>query len=165
MNLINEFLLALWFIYPAYVANGSAIILGRGRPLDFGKKYRGKRIFGKNKSIVGFICAIIVGAAVGYLQESMFGRPNGMLIGTMFGLGAMVGDCTKSFIKRQLDVRPGSPLFPLDQLDFIAGGLLFALPFEVPSLTTLLILLIVTPLAHVVTNYAAYRMHLKKVWW
>jgi CDP-2,3-bis-(O-geranylgeranyl)-sn-glycerol synthase len=163
--IINELLLALWFIYPAYVANGSAIILGRGRPLDFGKKFRGKRILGNNKSIVGFVSAIIVGALIGYIQGSMFGRPNGLLIGTMFGLGAMMGDCTKSFIKRQLEVKPGSPLFPLDQLDFIVGGLLFVLPFEIPSLSTLLILIMVTPVAHVVTNYAAYRMHLKKVWW
>jgi CDP-2,3-bis-(O-geranylgeranyl)-sn-glycerol synthase len=165
MDIINELLLAVWFIYPAYVANGSAIILGRGKPLDFGRKFRGRRIFGDHKSIVGFVSAIIIGALIGYIQESMFGRRSGMLVGMMLGLGAMVGDCTKSFMKRQLDRKPGSSFFPLDQLDFILGGVLFALPIEVPSLTTVLILIIFTPIAHVITNYAAYRMHLKKVWW
>jgi CDP-2,3-bis-(O-geranylgeranyl)-sn-glycerol synthase len=165
IDIINEMLIALWFIYPAYVANGSAIILGRGKPLDFGKKFRGKRILGNHKSIVGFLGAIIVGASIGYIQESMFGRVNGLIIGAMLGLGAMLGDCTKSFIKRQRDMKPGSSLFPLDQLDFIIGGLLFAIPFEIPSITTVLLLLFLTPVAHVVTNYAAYRMRLKKVWW
>ena len=47
---------ALWLILPAYVANASAVLVGGGTPVDFGKNWRdGKRILGDGKTWRGLL--------------------------------------------------------------------------------------------------------------
>ena len=46
------------FILPAYAANGAPVIFGCGIPIDLNKKFRGKPIFGKHKTIKGLISGI-----------------------------------------------------------------------------------------------------------
>lgn len=43
----------------------------------------------------------------------------------MLSLGALIGDLTESFIKRRIGFPPGASLPVADQLDFVAGALLF----------------------------------------
>jgi len=43
---------ALYYIFPAYCANGAPVLFGGGRPIDGGKKLGdGKPIFGSHKTI------------------------------------------------------------------------------------------------------------------
>ncbi|RLF37739.1 MAG: CDP-2,3-bis-(O-geranylgeranyl)-sn-glycerol synthase, partial [Thermoplasmata archaeon] len=38
---------AIWIFLPAYAANGGALLVGGGLPIDLGRKWRdGRRIFG-----------------------------------------------------------------------------------------------------------------------
>ena len=69
---MSEWWAAFWFFLPAGIANMSPVLASRiswlkswDTPLDFGKSFRGKPIFGKNKTwrgiVFGTLSAIIVG--------------------------------------------------------------------------------------------------------
>jgi CDP-2,3-bis-(O-geranylgeranyl)-sn-glycerol synthase len=80
----------------------------------------------------------------------------------MISLGALVGDLVESFIKRRLDLPPGSSLPIGDQLDFVAGAFLFSLTVSPPSLLMILIILVITPFIHFLTNLLAGLLGIKR---
>lgn len=149
----------LWFILPAYFANASALFIGRGSPIDFGRKFTdGRRILGDGKTFPGFLGAVLVGSAVGYLQGRLF-------IGFLLSLGAMFGDLVASFIKRRCDIKRGDPAPFVDQLDFLSGALLFAVVFDKADIDFALLsyLVVLTLFVHPLANRIAYTFKLKKV--
>ena len=83
----------------------------------------------------------------------------------LFGFAAIFGDMTKSFFKRKVGIKPGGMWFPFDQLDFIIMVLIFLSPFYTLPWQNILILLILTPPLHFVTNLTAYFIGMKRVWW
>lgn len=152
---------ALYFIFPAYCANAIPVILGGGQPLDTGRTFiDGKPILGSHKTLRGFFAGLVAGTLVGFLQNLITQAP--ILLGFMLSLGALVGDSVESFIKRRLGLPPGSSLLIADQLDFVVGALLFSLPISQPPLTNVLIILIITPPIHLLTNFFAYLLGVKK---
>jgi CDP-2,3-bis-(O-geranylgeranyl)-sn-glycerol synthase len=164
---------ALWFIFPAYCANAIPVILGGGPPMDFGRKFvDGKPILGSHKTFRGFLSGLFVGTLVGFLQTLLFqhflSEYNGrfrysVLLGFMLSLGALIGDLFESFIKRRLDLPPGSALPIADELDFVVGAVLFSLFVSPPPswVITLLIFVITAPI-HFLTNLFAALSGLKK---
>ena len=163
---------ALWFIFPAYCANAVPVIFGGGRPVDLSKTFLdGKPIFGSHKTLLGFFSGLLVGTLVGFLQTLLFQHVlyqydthfrYDVLLGFMVSLGALVGDLVESFIKRRLDLPPGTS-FPIgDQLDFVAGAFLFSLPVSPPSLLMILIILVVTPPVHFLANMLAGLLGVRK---
>jgi len=170
---IIDVVYALWFIFPAYCANAAPVIFGGGRPIDFGKIFwDGKPILGSHKTFRGFLSGIVIGTLVGFFQTLLFQyvlfqygdqfRYN-VLLGFMLSLGALVGDVVESFIKRRLGISPGCSLPIADQLDFVAGALLFSIPVSPPlSLTTLLTIIIITPPIHLLTNFLANFLKIKR---
>ena len=87
------------------------------------------------------------------------------MLGFLLGLGGLTGDLLKSFLKRRLRLKDGAPFFPLDQLDFVFGGLLFGAVLHFPGWYHVAVLLLMTPLLHLLSNLAGYKLGLKKVWW
>jgi len=163
---------ALWFIFPAYCANAAPVIFGGGLPLDAGRTFfDGKPILGSHKTLRGFFSGLVVGTLVGFLQTILFQyvlfqydaqlRYN-VLLGFMLSLGALVGGLAESFIKRRLNIPPGSSLPIADQLDFVAGAFIFSLPVSPPSLLTALIILVITPPIHFLTNLLASLLGMKR---
>jgi CDP-2,3-bis-(O-geranylgeranyl)-sn-glycerol synthase len=149
---MENILFVLWFFWPAGVAILVPVLAARtpglkswNAPMDVGKTYRGKRIFGSNKTWRGFITGTIAGLAwflvqMWWYQQSTYvqsfspldyGQSNALLIGMMISIGALIGDAVGSFFKRQLDVAPGQSWFPYDQIDFIVGGMVSSLPFAI----------------------------------
>jgi CDP-2,3-bis-(O-geranylgeranyl)-sn-glycerol synthase len=136
-----EFLLsAFLFFLPAGVANASPVFANRTpwlrrwkTPLDFGKSWKGHRIFGDNKTWRGFLFGILTGGVTSLLIAYFF-IPNSydawhtFLIGALLGAGALSGDAVESFFKRRNGVAPGKSWFPFDQIDYIIGGLVFVYP-------------------------------------
>ena len=62
MNILELIL----FILPAYVANAAPVILGGKTPIDLGQQLGDKkRIFGKSKTIRGFVAGVASGTIVG----------------------------------------------------------------------------------------------------
>ncbi|MDH5438822.1 MAG: CDP-2,3-bis-(O-geranylgeranyl)-sn-glycerol synthase [Candidatus Bathyarchaeota archaeon] len=164
---------ALCFILPAYCANAAPVIFGGGTPIDFGKTFLdGKPIFGSHKTVRGFFAGLIVGTLVGFVQNAavqfnvLFGFQFSVLLGFVLSLGALVGDLFDSFIKRRLGFPPGSLFIIADQLDFVVGALLFSfLVPPLPDLHIILIILIITPPIHLVTNFLAFRLGVKSTPW
>ncbi len=174
MSTINEVALeifnALYYIFPAYCANGAPVVFGGGHPIDRGKKFwDGRPIFGSHKTIRGFASGIIIGTFVGWVQEALapnVGLPQGSLtLGFALSLGALIGDLIGSFIKRRLNLKPGESLPLSDQLDFVLVALLFGLLVSPPSPTAALIMIILTGPVHLLVNAIAYLLRLKKTPW
>lgn len=106
-----------------------------------------------------------------------------LLLGLGFGLGAIVGDAVKSFFKRRTGREGGAPWVPFDQLDFVVGGLLFSFlaalllqaaagggnwwwaEFGGSGWPKLLVIVVLTPLLHLVVNIIGYKLKMKKVPW
>jgi len=169
---IMDIAYALYFIFPAYCANAIPVILGGGRPIDNGRTFLdGKPIFGANKTFRGFFAGLLVGTLVGVLQSVLsqsFSTPlfqYPLLLGCAISLGALLGDLLESFVKRRLNLPPGAPFPVADQLDFVVGALLFSLFLYPPSLTTALLIIVVTPPIHLLTNFIAYLLGVKKTPW
>ncbi|MCK4669276.1 CDP-2,3-bis-(O-geranylgeranyl)-sn-glycerol synthase [Candidatus Bathyarchaeota archaeon] len=157
---------ALKFILPAYFANAVPVIAGGGFPVDFGKVFfDGKPIFGKNKTLQGFFSGLAVGTAVGFAESVVFNYP--IAFGLLLSLGALFGDLTGAFVKRRLGFSPGDLLPVVDQVDFIIGAILFSLPLcsQILSWELIVTVLIVTPPAHLLTNFVAYKLGLKSNPW
>jgi CDP-2,3-bis-(O-geranylgeranyl)-sn-glycerol synthase len=153
------------FIFPAYAANGIPVLLGSAwGPLDFGRKFRGIRILGDNKTIRGTTVAILAGLIAGYLES--WALPGLLISFIAVTFGAVFGDLLGSFLKRQLKFKPGSSFPVMDQYGFFIFAMLFAYPFgNLPSLYGIIFLIVLTGIIHVGTNIGAYKMGLKKVPW
>ena len=169
-GILIEVFNALYYIFPAYCANGAPVLFGGGKPIDLGKNFPdGRPIFGSHKTYRGFILGLAIGTLVGWAQEALApsaGLPRGnTLLGFILSLGAMIGDLLGSFLKRRLDLKPGAPLPVSDQIDFVLVALLFGALIEPPTLTEALIIIILTGPIHLMVNVIAYLLRLKKTPW
>ena len=135
---------AFWLITPAYIANASAVLVGGGTPVDFGKSWKdGKRILGDGKTWRGLFAGAFIGMIAGfglavaarYIALSDFAFLNlsdfegfPLMIPIIFSLcfGALTGDVVKSFFKRRIGKNRGEDWFLFDQIDFIVGALFFS---------------------------------------
>ena len=135
---------ALWLVIPVYVANASAVLVGGGAPVDFGKTWSdGNRILGDGKTWRGLFSGTFLGMTAGfglvvaarYIASSDFAFLNlsdfegfPLMIPIIFSLcfGALLGDIVESFFKRRMGKRRGEDWILFDQLDFILGALFFS---------------------------------------
>jgi CDP-2,3-bis-(O-geranylgeranyl)-sn-glycerol synthase len=138
------FLQALWIIIPAYIANASAVLVGGGTPIDFGKTWRdGQRILGDGKTWQGLLFGTFVGVIAGfilvviasYLSTGIYSKLNltnfygfPLMIPILFSIcfGALLGDIIESFFKRRVGKKRGEEFIPFDQIDFIVGVIVFS---------------------------------------
>jgi len=177
-NWIYEVVYALFFIFPAYVANAMPVVLGGGMPIDLGRKwFDGKPILGSHKTIRGFAVGVTAGALVGLAQEfvlqavapSDFALPfhYSVLVGFVVSLGALLGDLVHSFVKRRINIVEGAPLPIADQLDFVVGAVLLSFLAPPPHLNVLtaVIIFAITLPTHLLTNAIAYVIGVKRTPW
>ncbi len=170
MTIFVDIAYALYFIFPAYCANAVPVIFGGGRPIDAGRTFiDGKPIFGSHKTVRGFFAGLIVGTLVGFVQNGVYPLyQSNLLLGFVLSFGALVGDLFDSFVKRRVDFPPGASFPILDQLDFVVGALLFSLmvPTLPPlNLNLILIIIVITPPIHLLTNVLAFLFGFKKTPW
>ena len=165
MNYLFDIIIyPILYILPAYVANGAPVIFGGGAPLDFHKKFRGKRIFGDHKTIKGTVSSLIAGIIIGLIESHFFSYL--LPISILLVIGANIGDLFGSFIKRQVEFKPGKSAPILDQYGFFIFALIFAFSLgHLPDLYGLIFLVIVTGILHLLTNIGAYLLKLKSVPW
>lgn len=162
---IQDWFSALYIILPTYCTNGAPVVFGGGRPIDLGRNFvDGERIFGDHKTFRGFFSGLIVGGVVGVVCSYIFSK-NLLTIAMSASLGALLGDLAGAFVKRRMKIKPGDPLPIVDQLDFVVGALILVSLFSTVSLPVALILLLVTPPIHFLTNVAAYSLGLKEHYW
>jgi CDP-2,3-bis-(O-geranylgeranyl)-sn-glycerol synthase len=161
--LIAAFVLAgfaqtAWFAAP--VSHRFAIAL------DGGATLRGRRLFGANKTLRGFVVMLPAAATAFVMLRLMVGDPGAAglwpltfagyaRLGAVAALGFMAGELPNSFIKRQLGIDPGAEArrswtaaaqFVVDRLDSGVGMLLaVSVTTHTPALTWLLVLAIGPP--------------------
>ncbi|MBI4170144.1 MAG: CDP-2,3-bis-(O-geranylgeranyl)-sn-glycerol synthase [Candidatus Aenigmarchaeota archaeon] len=165
---------SLWFIAPAYAANGFPPLMQGTRPLDGRRIFRKQRLFGDGKTWEGTVGGIIVGMLVGMLQitfQSQLGYLGlDLPVMTMplviaLTIGTMAGDVLGSFIKRRLGIKRGGSAPLLDQEGFLVMAFVFAAPVYQLNLILVAVLLIITPPIHWLTNVIGYYMKFKKTPW
>lgn len=178
MTILHELFFALWFFLPAGIANMMPIFAARwpiikpwDYPIDFGKTYRGKRIFGTHKTWRGLIVGIIFATLTLALQVWLIREVSFLadltdqvdyatlpvlVLGPLFGFGALAGDCIESFFKRQRGTPPGQGWFPFDQTDYIIGGALATMPFVQLTIAQYIMLIVIWLIVHVVASYIGY---------
>lgn len=160
---------ALLFFLPAGVANTTPVIVNKipllnrwKTPLDFGKSWRGVRIFGTNKSWRGLVSGAVIAGCVGWIiQHTTNSVEASVFLGAAMGAGALIGDAVESFFKRQRGIGSGKKWFPFDQTDYIIGGLLFAAPFVELSILLIVRVLILYFGLHLLVAFLAYKLKLK----
>lgn len=162
----------LYLILPGIVANAVPASLHRwnflNTPIDAKKTYRGKRILGNNKTWRGLIFGTLTGTLTiqvqPYFLEHLhiinYNNYNLWLLGFCISFGVLFGDMIGSFIKRQANIKPGKPCFPLDQLDALGGALLLLWPFGFLTLKMVLTLIIFVLITHIVIRHAGYYLNI-----
>jgi len=170
---------AFWGMLPAYVPNNAAVLLGGGPPIDGGRTLGGRRLLGDGKTWRGTVAGVLAGILVALgLDAATAGARSATgialpafppAVAVALPAGAMAGDVVASFLKRRLGRARGAAVPGLDQLDFVAGALVAAAAVDagwvratfLDDPTVLLVVVVVTPLLHVLTNVAAYALGLK----
>ncbi len=159
---------SLIIVVASMVANGSATLVSKGRPLDAGLTFiDGRRLLGDGKTVEGLATGLVFGTSVALFMSTLLHVPFEDLILTLLApLFAVAGDMAMSFAKRRAGLERGSPLKPVDQLDFIiatATGYLALGYIWDPAL--LIIVIAVTYALHRTTNIVAYRLGIKDRPW
>lgn len=150
-------------------------------PVDGGRRVRGRRIFGANKTLRGFVvmipaCALsfacLAALAPEAAQHWVWPIPFTAYaaLGAWAGFGFMAGELPNSFVKRQLDIAPGeapaNPIaafchFVFDRIDSGLGLLLaMSVAVEVPWRTWIYVLLF-GPFIHWSFSLVMFRLRLK----
>jgi len=168
----HNYLAAVLFFLPAGIANTAPVFANRiplwnrwNTPVDFGKSWRDIRITGDNKTwrgiVSGTVLAGISAVVIAWLVPEVIVNDKVFLTGLLLGFGALFGDATESFVKRQRGIKPGNSWFPWDQIDYIVGGLLFVLPIAPLPLWAIITIFIAYFPLHLLVAYLAYKLGLK----
>lgn len=164
---------AFLFFWPAAIGNVTPMFAARipwirrfNQPMDFNKRFRGKRLLGANKTWRGLISGTIMGGVTSLLISYFF-VPNSadawytFLVGASLGCGALVGDAVESFFKRQKGIAPGKSWFPFDQTDYIIGGLIFVYPLTLIPPVLMAGIMVMFFGVHLFFSYIAYLINWK----
>lgn len=176
--MIDLILKSIWLILPAAVANISPVLFKwlplLNRPVDGGKLFRNKPLFGRNKTYRGFLVGTLMAIVIVYIQTLFANRMdiysilnyqqvNVWYVGFLFGFGALFGDIIKSFFKRQAGINFGKSWPPFDQIDWIIGSLVFihlfyqAIPWQIWITGTILF-----GTLHPIVNIVGYWLGIKR---
>jgi hypothetical protein len=114
------------------------------RPLDAGRSFRGKRVFGDSKTWRGVLVAVlgcmggiaiqkyVIGERAHSIARLDYGEIHVLQLAVVMGVTAMLGELPNSFVKRRLSIAPGQTtkgwraaiFYVWDQVDL----LIFSLP-------------------------------------
>ena len=168
----------LWLLLPAYAANGLAVIPQGRRPIDRGRMFRGRRLFGDGKTVEGFLFGVFAAVVVSAIQMAEFPFlpwglslvpltlvPMSLPLGLLLGLGSMGGDLAGSFLKRRLGMERGRSFPLLDQEGFLLLAFLFAALMVAVKWEWVILYVVLTPVFHLLANLIGYRAGLKKQPW
>ncbi|HET6925113.1 MAG TPA: CDP-archaeol synthase [Candidatus Saccharimonadales bacterium] len=182
--MLHNIALAFWFFLPPALANATPIGVAAlpyvkrwDAPMDFGKSFQGWRILGPHKTWRGLIAGMLSSTIALWLQQLAYdhtgwgasighGVPYNTLptlvLGPLFGLGALGGDAIKSFFKRRRGTPSGATWLPFDQLDYVVGGTVVSLPFVVLAWPVYVWILVLWFGIHFIASYLGWKAGLKQ---
>jgi hypothetical protein len=156
---------------------------GLKRPLDFGRAFKGKRIFGDHKAWRGLTINVlfcVVGVSIqAWLQRSslipawlpLLDYPEkGWLLGLLIGVGMTAGELPNSFLKRRMGISPGRRgqnlwaviFFVFDQIDLAFGIWVFVFWLIKPPLILILWSIGLAFVLHLVVSTVGYVLGMRK---
>lgn len=147
-------------------------------PIDFRQKYKGKRIFGDNKTIRGIFFMVLFSVILCYvLSYSTFYLNNDYILydfkkyppylyGVLLGLGYSLFELPNSFVKRQLNIesgKRGSILNILsDQADSVIGCYILIYPFIEASFSFIIAGIVLFTAIHLLFNFLLFVIGIRK---
>lgn len=173
----------LWLFLPAIAANMAPVYFAHynwlsalNKPLDGHRTWRDRRFLGDNKTVRGLLSGVAAGLLVGLMQfyASRLTVLSGISLinysslitaitfGGLLAFSALAGDAIVSFFKRQLNIAPGRPWLPFDQIDFIVSAFLISILFASLTLTHLFIALILIGCGSYLTSHIGVALNIKK---
>jgi CDP-diglyceride synthetase len=181
---------ALFMTLPVVLAGLSFIFFLKKRllksfeqPLDFGTTFRGKRIFGRNKTWLGVLVmstgtlffSVVLTTLSNLLQlaiaiPSYTLRPEGLLKSLLLGAAYSLGELPNSFIKRQLNISEGAKAHKpslrftfsvLDVIDSVFAASLAAYLLYPVSICVPLVMFLIGLVVHLGTDFLMKRIGLK----
>lgn len=177
-KLYNMILLqTLYFFLPAYISNMMPVFVKKinflNYPIDHGREWKGKRILGDHKTWRGLFFGTFSGFIFYEFQRLLYN--NGILtqfalvdysntpifLGALLGFSALFGDLLKSFFKRRLNIRPGKPWVPFDQLDFIVTTIVLTVHWSGITIIDSVLTIVVVFFLTMAVQYAGYKLRLK----
>ena len=177
-----DIVFVIWFFLPAGLGNVAPIVAAKlpcfkawSFPLDGYATFRGKRVFGDHKTVRGLLSGLFTGMLTAVLQVWLYREVplmrqiipidytslNPWLFGALSSIGALTGDALKSFFKRQFGIPPGESWIPIDQVDYVIGGIAFTALYIRLSWTQYLLLLVIWSLLHPLATFIGYTLKLK----
>lgn len=189
--IMGEFWQVSYLFAPLLVgltAHGICIKFGLLRslfqPVDRGAHFRGRRVFGANKTWRG-IAAMSLGTALGFVIQAVwlhnyesvqrlelfeYTWAKALVVGLLTGLACGLSELPNSFIKRQIGIEPGATangavnaiFYILDQVDFLVGSwIVLAFVVDISPLRVLysFVFLFVT---HQVISFLGYLLGMRK---
>jgi len=144
-----------------------------GIPFDGGIKFRGRPLFGKAKTLRGFIIVPFLSSIGMVLVSNVITLNiiiNPLLLGFYTGLGYCLAELPNSFIKRRMGIPEGLKTTGnfkfffgiVDQIDSILGALIVLTFFYPVTLELFLSLLIMGGLIHYLVDLCLYKFSYKK---
>lgn len=171
---------AFYLLLPAAFSNMAPRLFSRisflNIPIDNNIKFKGKPLFGKNKTWRGVIFGVLTSITIAYIQFllssysffvsiSVLNYSNFILIGFLLGLGTHVGDLFESFLKRRLNMKPGQSLLVLDQIDWVMGSLILLLFIYIPSFKLVVNALVLFFILHIIVKHIGYFLKIDNKKW
>jgi CDP-diglyceride synthetase len=153
------------------------------KPIDLGLTFKGKRVFGDNKTWRGLVINIVfcvIGTSIqSWLQKKAYlpswlplldYNESGWQLGLLLGAGMTIGELPNSFLKRQMGISPGKkgsglmavPFFLLDQVDLVIGIWAFIFFLVKPSFALILWSLWIAFILHMIVSIIGYGIGMRK---
>lgn len=152
------------------------------RPLDLGRTYRGRPVFGANKTWRGPLVMSVVAVLVVLAQSELYALPrfrsisvldysqtSWLALGLALGLSYSLSELPNSFAKRQLGIAPGGVSrrravvqYVVDQADSAVGGTLALAFFLGGRVGLLLLVFVVGFVLHVLMDQAFFLFAVKR---
>lgn len=172
---MNEFKVHIYlFIIPGIIGNVAHMIVVKKNLFSLLAKPVSVELFGKNKTLRGFVFLPFAIGTVCLLESLCWGpfskhSLNDFLIGLGLGLAYMLAELPNSFLKRRLGIAPGqsagnNSVFQLviDKSDSLIGACIFYYFAMNTGVAAILLLFIISFLLHVSISYLLVIMKLKK---
>lgn len=173
---------SFYLLLPAAFANMAPVLAKNipflKKPVDFEAKFRRKRLFGKNKTWRGVIAGVILAIIVVLIQKWLFqydlfrnisliqyNNADIILLGLLFGLGAMMGDLAGSFAKRQIGIKPGERFIFWDQTDWVIGSLVFISFYLKINLLVWVTSILLFFVLHIIVKHIGFFLKLEEKKW
>jgi len=149
-------------------------------PLDHNKKWRGKPIFGKNKTYRGLIIMIVFSIFFTFIYKVLADNFSGFnshnllnfqiysftFYGFLYGAAYIIAELPNSFIKRRMGAKEGKSnniiMVLFDQLDSVIGITLLFIPFSAFTIKHFFVGILFFGLLHIIINYLLFLIGLRK---